>query len=144
MKIPPIEKIPEAYSALVDERVNMKENEAEVDSSDYSKKYIVKWEENIYSSSDNASFWQGYPGYPIIAVLMIQKKLSYNIEIANYFKGINWKSLNKKYKNNYSKALNEIMENLKEKDIDVDKINSEIKKVYEEIKNLDIIVKRKI
>lgn len=144
MKIPPIEKIPEAYSALVDERVNMKENEAEVDSSDYSKKYIVKWEENIYSSSDNASFWQGYPGYPIIAVLMIQKKLSYNIEVANYFKGINWKSLNKKYKNNYSKALNEIMENLKEKDIDVDKINSEIKKVYEEIKNLDIIVKRKI
>ena len=59
-KIPPIEKIHEAYSAIVDERIKMSENEAIVMSSDLSKNYLVTWEENTYKSNDNASYWQGY------------------------------------------------------------------------------------
>ena len=74
-KVPPIEKIHEAYSAIADERVALKENEAEVKSSDLSKKYLVTWKDDTYSSNDNASYWQGYIGYPVIAVLMLQGKL---------------------------------------------------------------------
>ena len=88
VKLPPIEKIHEAYSAIADKRVVLKENEAEVSSSDLTKTYMVKWKDEVYSSNDNASYWQGYVGYPIIAVLMLQGKLPLNQEIAMYFQGI--------------------------------------------------------
>ena len=44
LKLPPIEKIPEAYSAIADNRVVMSENSALVDSSDYTKRYTVTWD----------------------------------------------------------------------------------------------------
>ena len=86
VKMPPIEKIHEAYSAIADGRITIKEEEAEVVSSDLSKIYVVRWKDGVYSSNDNASYWKGYAGYPIIAVLMLQKKLSLDKEIADYFK----------------------------------------------------------
>ena len=74
-KIPPIAKIYEAYSCIADGRIELKDEDAKVTSSDNKKTYLVKWKDNVYSSNDNASFWQGYPGYPVIAVLMLQNKL---------------------------------------------------------------------
>ena len=38
-KLPPIAKVYEAYSALADDRIVVKEQEALVDSSDYAKTY---------------------------------------------------------------------------------------------------------
>lgn len=86
LKLPPIEKIPEAYSAIADNRVVMSEHSALVDSSDYTKRYTVTWDEDVYTANDNASIWQGYAGYPMIAVLMLQGKLSLNIHIAYILK----------------------------------------------------------
>ena len=53
-KLPPIEKIYEAYSALADNRIHMGETSAEVTSSDGTKSYKVAWKDNTYSSTDNA------------------------------------------------------------------------------------------
>ena len=142
VKLPPIEKIHEAYSAIADKRVVLKENEAEVSSSDLTKTYMVKWKDEVYSSNDNASYWQGYVGYPIIAVLMLQGKLPLNQEIAMYFQGINWKKINTEYKNKFSEAVSQIMGGLKEKGIDCNKIEGEIQKVYQEIGRLTIQTKR--
>ncbi len=142
VKLPPIEKIHEAYSAIADKRVVLKENEAEVSSSDLTKTYMVKWKDEVYSSNDNASYWQGYIGYPIIAVLMLQGKLPLNQEIAMYFQGINWKKINTEYKNKFSEAVSQIMGGLKEKGIDCNKIEKEIQKVYQEIGRLTIQTKR--
>lgn len=142
VKLPPIEKIHEAYSAIADKRVVLKENEAEVSSSDLTKTYLVKWKDEVYSSNDNASYWQGYVGYPIIAVLMLQGKLPLNQEIAMYFQGINWKKINTQYKNKFSEAVSQIMGGLKEKGIDCNKIEEEIQKVYQEIGRLTIQTKR--
>lgn len=142
VKLPPIEKIHEAYSAIADKRVVLKENEAEVSSSDLTKTYLVKWKDEVYSSNDNASYWQGYVGYPIIAVLMLQGKLPLNQEIAMYFQGINWKKINTEYKNKFSEAVSQIMGGLKEKGIDCNKIEEEIQKVYQEIGRLTIQTKR--
>ncbi len=142
VKLPPIEKIHEAYSAIADKRVVLKENEAEVSSSDLTKTYMVKWKDEVYSSNDNASYWQGYIGYPIIAVLMLQGKLPLNQEIAMYFQGINWKKINTEYKNKFSEAVSQIMGGLKEKGIDCNKIEEEIQKVYQEIGRLTIQTKR--
>lgn len=141
-KLPPIEKIPEAYSAIADDRVEMHENSALIDSSDYSKRYTVTWNDDLYTSNDNASIWQGYAGYPMIAVLLLQGKLPFDKVVASHFKGINWKALNTKHKNKYDKAVAEIMDSLKEKDVDSELINIEINKVYESIRTLNISTKR--
>lgn len=142
IKVPPIEKIHEAYSAIVDGRVTLRDGEADVSSSDFSKQYLVKWKDEVYSSNDNASYWKGELGYPIIAVLMLQGKLSFDKETAEYFKGINWKKLNSEHKNKYSEAVKQIMEELKSDGTDCDKINEEIDRVYGEIGRLTISTKR--
>ncbi|QAT62858.1 hypothetical protein EQM13_15415 [Acidilutibacter cellobiosedens] len=141
-KLPPIEKIYEAYSAIADNRVTLMKESAAVLSSNREKEYTVTWENGVYTSNDNASYWRGYAGYPIIAVLMLQKKLSLNSDIIDYFKGINWTELNKKYKAKYSEAVEEVMDNLNRKNVNVSKIKEEVEKVYEEIKALNIICRR--
>lgn len=140
--MPPIEKIHEALSAVSDGRVEMLDGKAFIASSDYSKKYTIEWNDNIYKSNDNASYWQGYMGYPVIAVLLLQKKLPLNDAIADHFKGINWKYLNTKCKNKYSKVVALILEDLSAKGIDVITVNDYIQSVYEDIKNLDILYQR--
>jgi len=140
--MPPIEKIHEALSAVSDGRVEMFDGNALIASSDYSKKYTIEWSSNIYKSNDNASYWQGYLGYPVIAVLLLQKKLPLDETIADYFKGINWKDLNTKCKNKYSKVVALILEDMSAKGIDVSRVNDYIQSVYEEIKNLDILYQR--
>lgn len=142
IKLPPIEKIYEAFSAIADNRVTMEENGAKIVSSNYEKEYRVTWDDNVYTSNDNASYWQGYAGYPMIAVLMLQGKLSLNCHIADYFKGINWTELNAKYKGKYAKAVAEIISDLKTNGTDCDLITIEVNKVYKEISKLDISTKR--
>lgn len=141
-KLPPIEKIHEAYSAIVDHRVILMEESACVFSSNKAKEYTVSMKAGIYSSNDNASYWQGYAGYPIIAILMLQGKLSLDMDIAENFKEINWTELNAKYKSKYKKAVAEIMEGLQGKGVNCDEINCEVEKVYKQIENLDITCKR--
>lgn len=141
-KLPPIEKIHEAYSAIADNRVVMGENAAKVVSSNGAKEYSVTWKDNVYSANDSASYWQGYAGYPMIAVLMLQGKLPLNRLIADNFKGINWTELNLKHKAKYDKAVAVIMDSLRDKGIDCAAINSEIAAVYEQIKALAVTTKR--
>lgn len=142
VKMPPIEKIHEAYSAIADGRITMRESEADVVSSDLSKTYLVKWNKETYSSNDNASYWKGYLGYPLIAVLMLQGKLPLDEETAAHFKGINWKKRNTAHKNKFAEAVKELMDEWKESGIDCAKINEEIDRVYKEIEKLTVTTKR--
>ena len=140
-KIPPIEKIAEAYTAIIDNRVTMKDREAIVLSSNRKKEYIVRWNDSFYYSSDNATYWQGYAGYPVIAVLMLQKRLSLDKSILKYFSNISWNDLNKKYKRDYSKVMNLILEKYDENTRN--HIKTAINKVYLELEQLDISITRK-
>lgn len=142
VKMPPIEKIHEAYGAIADNRIVLREEEADVSSSDLTKTYLVTWKEKVYTSNDNASYWQGYAGYPIIAVLMLQGKLSLNRKIAGKFTGIDWKKRNTEHKNKYAEVVEEIMEELKKSGTDTEEIQNEIQKVYQELEGLDISTKR--
>lgn len=142
-KMPPIEKIYEAYSAIADGRVRIAGNtEAHIRSSNGEKEYTVAWEGDTYYSNDSASYWQGYPGYPVIAVLMLQWRLPLNREIAALFSGINWFVLNKKHKRNYAEAAAEVLSTIEAHDGDVAAIDVEVKKAYEGLRKLDIAVKR--
>lgn len=141
-KLPPVEKIYEAFSAIADQRITMGEDHALVKSSDFTKEYTVRWDGRVYFSDDNASYWQGYAGYPVIAVLMMQHILPLNLTIAGYFKGINWKLLNNRYKSKYDMAVNEVMDDLSEKNVDVGIIRKEVGQIFDTLCALDIQIVR--
>ena len=69
-KLPPIAKVYEAYSALADDRIVVKEQEALVDSSDYAKMYTVRFHDDDVSINDNSNVWQHYQCYTILALWM--------------------------------------------------------------------------
>ena len=141
MKLPPIEKIPEAYSAIEDNRVELFDDYAIVKSSNNEKEYLIKWKDNLYYSNDKSTYWQGYIGYPIIAVLMLKGELSLNKDIIKYFKSVNWNKLNKENNRDYRKSLEQILSGISDNEKTL--IDEEINKVYEEIKLLDIMLTKK-
>lgn len=140
-KLPPVEKIYEAWTAIADNRVQLDKDSARVTSSDGAKSYLVRFNDNIYTSNDNATFWQGYAGYPVIAVLMLQDRLPFDPNEAELWKDINWTELNKKHRNNYAKAVQEIAA---QKDIDMNHAGKEAENVMEHLKALPIEIKRKL
>lgn len=142
MKNPPIAKVYEALTAIASDRIELKENEAKVYSSDYKKSYKVLWKENSYYSNDNATYWQGYPGYPVIAVLLLQEKLSFSSEILPFLKDINWHEKNEKHKRNYDEAIEEVLENLEANT--KENIKDTVEEIYKNLLELDIKIVRKI
>lgn len=109
----PIEKVYEAWTAVADGRVKIAGDAsaeagcAEVESSDHAKTYTITWRDGgkTFTSTDNATFWQGYPGYPVIAVMMRLGRIPYAEEIAREFSGINWTKLNSDHRRDYAAAL---------------------------------------
>lgn len=109
-KLPPLEKIYEAYSVLADERFDLAPEHLDVTSSDGSKTYRVDWSDGTYRSNDNATYWQGYAGYPVIAALLLQGKIPLDNEVASWFANIPWKALNDAHKRDYAAAAAEAMD----------------------------------
>ena len=116
MKMPTKEKILEAYSAIADKRIEMNENSAEVHSSDASKTYLVEWDGDTFASSDPATYWQSYPGYPVLAVLLKQGRLPLDEELIQPMAGIPWKKLNDAHKRDYAAAAEEAMKDIENKE----------------------------
>jgi hypothetical protein len=135
-KNPPKEKIYEALSAVGDGRVKLIEDrQAEVLSSDRTKTYSVEWSEdiNVITSNDNASYWQGHIGYPIIAVLMILGKIEYSLDSAKLLSGTQWKELNKRFRNDYNKAVQFSLDSLDVDDEMRQKISAEVDGIMAQI-----------
>ena len=111
-KMPPLAKIYEALGALADGRVRLEDDErATVMSSDGSKAYLVETRPGSQeiSSNDNASYWQGYLGYPAIAVLLARGLMSPRPEVTAALAGIPWKELNTRFRNDYGRTIEEAM-----------------------------------
>ncbi len=170
MKLPPIEKIPEAWSAIIDGRVafgdgaerladvraelpaddaeaaadecsKCQTGEAHVMSSDGSKEYLVQWKGDTFYSNDNATYWQGYPGYPVLAVLMVQGRLPYDERAASCFAGVDWHRLNAAYKRNYGKALQSILDSFVEET--QAHIHQAMQEAYSRLQTFDLALTRK-
>lgn len=141
IKLPPIEKIPEAYTAIEDDRITMNDELAFVKSSNFEKEYLIKWKDNVYYSNDNSTYWQNYPGYPVIAVLMLQGKLTLDRKVSTYFKNVNWNKLNKDNKRDYKKSVEDILVDVPNEEKEL--IFKTIEDVMDEIKNLNIELTKK-
>jgi hypothetical protein len=132
-KMPPIAKVYEALTAVADDRVRMiDDGRAEVVSSSGSKTYAVQWqpEFSTVSSNDNASFWQGYLGYPIIAVLMKAGKLTYDPKAAEALRGIEWKRINDEHKRDYEGAVAEVLRGVEASGADPKSVVTEVERIY--------------
>ena len=142
-KLPPPEKAAEAYSAIADGRVTLfaAEERAEVISSDGEKKYAVAWRGNVYTSTDNATRWQGYAGYPVLAVLMLQGRLPLDREVAALFSGINWTELNRKHRRDYAAALDAVA---RARNMDAAAVRAAMDQVFERLSALDVEIRRSL
>src|SRR5579864_2660968 len=112
-KMPPIAKVYEAIGALGDGRVAMKDStQASVKSSDSSKTYEVELSDDgrEISSNDSASYWQGYLGYPAIAVMLARGLYSPRADVVKALSGIPWKELNTRFRNNYDHTIAEVLQ----------------------------------
>ncbi len=117
-KHPPIIKIYEALGSIADDRVEISGNTGKVFSSSRNKFYDVTYDPNAHSimANDNGSYWKGYLGYPAVAFLMKIGVLSYDEKIGNLLRGIPWKDINQKFKNNFEKTLQFIFSDKTEKE----------------------------
>ncbi len=146
-KMPPIEKIYEAYSAIADGRVSLFDSSARVISSSGDKEYAVTWGrtetgQELYSSNDNATYWQGYAGYPVIAVLMLQGKLPLDEGIMGMFKAVNWAELNAAARRDYARALEDLFNQRNYSDEERTVARREAECVHETLGELDIQIRR--
>jgi len=140
-KMPPKAKVYEALGALADGRVKIvAEGKGEVVSSTGNKSYSVEWSKDLssFSSNDNASYWQGYLGYPIIAVLCTLEKIEYNATVSNHLAGVHWKELNKKHKNNYDSAVDEVLASVQRSGIDSQVVVQEVDNIMNQLQALKL------
>ncbi len=120
-KLPPKAKVYEAFSALADGRVHRAgPGRAEVVSSGGDRTYTVTWSEDsrAVASDDNASRWQGYLGYPILAVLLELGELPFDRAVVAPLAGVPWHELNRRFKRDYDAAVEHVLAQLGEHGVD--------------------------
>lgn len=121
-KKPPVAKIYEAISAVADGRVRVTApGAATVVSSAGDKSYDVTWSDDgaTITSNDNASYWQGYAGYPIVAVLMTLGRLRVDDNIVPLLAGVDWHDLNERFRRDYDAAVAHVLAGLEGRGEDV-------------------------
>jgi hypothetical protein len=111
-KMPPRAKVFEAFTAVADGRVRIiGPGSATVTSSGGDKTYDVEWSDDgrTISANDNASYWQGYLGYPILAVLLARGELHAGEDAVVALAGVPWHELNLRYRRDYDAAVAHVL-----------------------------------
>ena len=137
--LPPLIKAYEALGAIGDGRVRIVDDRrALVTSSDGTKTYEVEISPDgrEISSNDNASYWQGYLGYPAIAVLLARGFYRPAANVTDALAGIPWKELNRKFKNDYAKTLADVDKEIERRGHDPDAVRSEAEAVLSFLRKL--------
>jgi hypothetical protein len=138
-KMPPVAKVYEALSAIADGRVEIiSPGQAQVVSSAGDKTYSVTWSADgrRITSNDNASVWQGYTGYPIIAVLLAAGWIPYDSAIASPLAGVPWHELNERFKRDYGAAVESVLQNIQARGGDREAIERQVEEIYRRLEVL--------
>jgi len=137
--MPPPIKVYEALGAIGDGRVRLEdEHRAAVTSSEGDKTYAVEisGDGREISSNDNASYWQGYLGYPAIAVLLMRGLYRAPANVIDALAGIPWKEINRRFKNDYDQTLVEVNRIVEESGHDPDAVASEVESIIDALRKL--------
>jgi hypothetical protein len=138
-EIPPLVKAYEALGAVGDGRIRiLDETHAVVTSSSGAKNYLVETSASgrEISSNDNASYWQGYLGYPAIAVLIERGLYRAPANVTDALAAIPWQEINRQNRNNYAKTLAEVDKLIEENGHDPDAVRSEAEALLEYLTKL--------
>lgn len=137
-KKPPKIKVLEALGTLADGRVHLNGNTAKVYSSSGNKFYEVKYDaaNQAITANDNGSYWRHYLGYPAIAYLLAAGIIEFNPKIAALLKGLAWKDINTKFKNDWDKTEEYIKEKLSPDEKGA--LDAEVDRIYEAVNMLDL------
>ncbi len=139
-KPPHISKVYEALTAIADGRVIVDGNTAKVYSSSRGKYYDVVYDpaSDCIGSNDNTAYFTGAMSYPMIAYFMLVGRVAYDVSVAQMLKGIPWKDINQKYKNNYNAAIQQVLAQLSGQGTDTTKITAEVERIYTVVSELRI------
>ncbi len=138
-KLPPRAKVFEAFTAVADGRVRLTgPGSATVVSSGGDKTYDVEWSEDggTVTANDNASYWQGYLGYPIVAVLLARGELHAAEVAVAALAGVPWHELNQRHKRDYDAAVAHVLGELP--DGDAATVVAEVERVLAQLAALDL------
>jgi hypothetical protein len=136
-KLPPLAKVYEALGAIGDGRVEIaSETRASVMSSSGDKSYTVELDPASHqiASNDNASYWQGYLGYPAIAVLILRGLYQPQTQTLSGLAGVPWKELNTRYHNDYDRTLADVLARAEARGADPVAIRAEAAAVLDALK----------
>jgi len=131
----------EALSAIADKRFEFTtENRATCISTTKGKSYFIMYDLSTMSimSNDNMAYYMGETSYPMIALLLVKKVLTYDEKILAHLKSIPWKTINRRNKGDYMKSVLEVLAQLQEKGVDVKHIDDEAEKIYGQVLKLEI------
>ena len=135
-KLPPRAKVFEAFTAVADGRVRLTgPGSATVSSSRGDREYDVEWSDDgrTVTANDNASYWQGYVGYPILAVLLVRGELRVDASAVTAMGGIPWHELNKRFKREYEAAIALVLSDLAACGADTALVEREVAAVLEQL-----------
>ncbi|HAM37712.1 TPA: hypothetical protein DCP42_03295 [Patescibacteria group bacterium] len=132
----------EALSAIADERITLNENRdgAKCISTSKGKFYTISYDSQTKSimSNDNMAYYNSRISYPMIAFLMLNGEIEYGYWILNDLKGIYWKQINQKFKNDFMKAVDFVLVDLDKQGKDIELIKKEIERIYKQVRNLKL------
>ncbi len=140
-KLPPRAKVFEAFTAVADGRVRLTgPGSATVDSSSGDKAYAVEWSEDgrVVAANDNASYWQGYLGYPILAVLLVRGVLRADRTVVGALAGVPWHDLNQRFKRDYEAAVAHVLGGLAARGGDPALVEREVAAVLDQLTALGL------
>lgn len=131
----------EALGCIADNRIEVDLNDgAKVYSSSRNKHYNVKLDPktNSIMANDNTSYYTDTLSYPCIALLIIKGIVNLDKDFANFLKGIKWKDINQKFKNDYDKTEAYVGDLMKERDLSFDELNKEVDKINQQLLKLKV------
>lgn len=142
-KTPPIEKVYEAITAVLDKRILIdpdNPNQARCYSSSGNKHYDIEFDpqKQAITANDNSAYYVGILSYPMIAYLMVRGILSYKPKRLLAIKGVVWKEINQKFKNDYARAVEVVLNNLERQGSDIEGIKQEVGLLYDQLTQLNM------
>jgi hypothetical protein len=142
-KTPPVEKVYEAITAVLDQRILIdlgKPNQGRCYSSSGNKYYDIEFDpqKEAITANDNSAYYVGILSYPMVAYLMVRGIVTFKPERLLALKGVVWKDINQKYKNDYAKAVEVVLNNLERQGSDIEGIKQEVRLLYDQLTQLNM------
>jgi hypothetical protein len=138
---PQVCKVYEALTAIADNLIELvAENTARCYSSSRGKFYEINYDPTTDSimSNDNSAFYTDSLSYPMIALLMLKGRIAYDQSLLPVLANIAWKDINQKFKNDYDKAVDYVLNDLATSGVDIENLQTKVAEIHQQVCQLQL------